>query len=197
MPKVKTRRSVKKKFKVTAKGKVLRRPAMRSHNLEKKSSKRKRGFRKDREVTGADRGAIKKMLGISTRSYLHTGEIRRYAERIAKIARTAKVLKAGTPLGIALSTASTALEIKEACSTGREEQCSKAKYLEVGKLGGSVVGGMAGGALVTALCFVVLGPTTGPVSLGCLLIGGGTGGAIGGSYGGALGETAGEKIYEY
>jgi ribosomal protein L35 len=36
---------------------------MRSHNLEKKSSKRKRGFRKDREVTGADVGAIKKMLG--------------------------------------------------------------------------------------------------------------------------------------
>jgi large subunit ribosomal protein L35 len=64
MPKVKTRSSVRKKFKVTAKGKVLRRPAMRSHNLEKKSSKRKRGFRKDREVTGADRGAIKKMLGM-------------------------------------------------------------------------------------------------------------------------------------
>jgi ribosomal protein L35 len=36
---------------------------MRSHNLEKKSSKRRRGFRKDREVTAADRGAIKKMLG--------------------------------------------------------------------------------------------------------------------------------------
>jgi large subunit ribosomal protein L35 len=55
---------VKKKFKVTGSGKILRRPAMRSHNLEKKSSKRKRGFRKDREVTGADRGAIKKMLGM-------------------------------------------------------------------------------------------------------------------------------------
>ena len=63
MPKMKTRSSVKKKFKVTAGGKILRRPAMRSHNLEKKSSKRKRGFRKDREVTGADRSAIKKMLG--------------------------------------------------------------------------------------------------------------------------------------
>jgi len=43
---------------------MLRRPAMRSHNLEKKSSKRKRGFRKDREATGADRSAIKKMLGM-------------------------------------------------------------------------------------------------------------------------------------
>ena len=64
MPKMKTRSSVKKKFKVTAGGKILRRPAMRSHNLEKKSSKRKRGFRKDREVTSGDRKAIKKMLGI-------------------------------------------------------------------------------------------------------------------------------------
>ena len=63
MPKVKTRRSVKKKFKVTGSGKILRRPAMRSHNLEKKSSKRKRGFRKDRVVTSADRSAVKKMLG--------------------------------------------------------------------------------------------------------------------------------------
>ena len=64
MPKMKTRRSAKKKFKVTGSGKILRRPAMRSHNLEKKSSKRKRGFRKDREVTGGDRSAVKKMLGM-------------------------------------------------------------------------------------------------------------------------------------
>ena len=62
MPKVKTRSSVKKKFKVTGSGKILRRPAMRSHNLEKKSSKRKRGFRKERELTGADTNALKKML---------------------------------------------------------------------------------------------------------------------------------------
>ena len=64
MPKIKTRSAAKKRFKVTAGGKLLRRPAMRSHNLEKKSSKRRRGFRKDREATGADRSAIKKMLGM-------------------------------------------------------------------------------------------------------------------------------------
>ena len=63
MPKTKTHSGAKKRFKLTGTGKIKRRPAMRSHNLEKKSSKRKRGFRKDREVTGADRGAIKKMLG--------------------------------------------------------------------------------------------------------------------------------------
>ena len=37
---------------------------MRSHNLEHKSSKRKRAFRKDIAVTGADTGALKKMLRI-------------------------------------------------------------------------------------------------------------------------------------
>ena len=64
MPKTKTRSAAKKRFKVTAGGKILRRPAMRSHNLEKKSSKRRRGFRKDVEATSANRGAIKKMLGM-------------------------------------------------------------------------------------------------------------------------------------
>ncbi|HUZ15477.1 MAG TPA: bL35 family ribosomal protein [Gaiellaceae bacterium] len=43
---------------------MLRRPAMRSHNLETKSSKRKRGYRKNRLATGADTNKIKKMLGM-------------------------------------------------------------------------------------------------------------------------------------
>ena len=64
MPKTKTRSAAKKRFKVTATGKIMRRPTMRSHKLEKKSSKRKRGFRKEIEVTGADYGALKKMLRI-------------------------------------------------------------------------------------------------------------------------------------
>ena len=37
---------------------------MRSHNLEKKSSKRKRRFRKEVEVAAGDYGALKKMLRI-------------------------------------------------------------------------------------------------------------------------------------
>jgi large subunit ribosomal protein L35 len=63
MPKTKTSSSVKKRFKVTAGGKLLRRHAMRSHNLEKKSAKRKRGFRKDEPVHGVDTRAIRRMLG--------------------------------------------------------------------------------------------------------------------------------------
>jgi large subunit ribosomal protein L35 len=45
MPKTKTSSSVKKRFKVTGTGKLLRRRAMKSHNLTMKSSKRMSGFR--------------------------------------------------------------------------------------------------------------------------------------------------------
>ena len=44
--KIKSSRSMSKRFKVTASGIVLRRRACRSHLLEKKSSKRKRNLRK-------------------------------------------------------------------------------------------------------------------------------------------------------
>jgi large subunit ribosomal protein L35 len=68
MPKTKTSSSVKKRFKLTAGGKVLRRRAMKSHNLEKNSSKRKRSFRKDAPVHGADARAVRKMFGRGRRS---------------------------------------------------------------------------------------------------------------------------------
>ena len=63
MPKQKTHSATKKRFKLTGSGKVLRRRAMRSHLLEKKSAKRKRGFRKQLEVHGADAREVKKLLG--------------------------------------------------------------------------------------------------------------------------------------
>ena len=46
MPKQKTNSGAKKRFKVTGTGRILRRHAMKSHNLEKKTAKRRRGFRR-------------------------------------------------------------------------------------------------------------------------------------------------------
>jgi ribosomal protein L35 len=37
---------------------------MKSHNLEKKSSKRRRGFRKEYEVAPTDAKSVKKLLGV-------------------------------------------------------------------------------------------------------------------------------------
>ena len=62
MPKTKTSSSVKKRFKVTAGGKLLRRRAMQSHNLTKKTSKRKRRFSKDQPVAKANERAIRQLL---------------------------------------------------------------------------------------------------------------------------------------
>ena len=63
MPKQKTKSAAKKRFKVTGSGKLLRRRAMQSHNLEKKSPKRKRGFSKDNPVHGSDAREVGRLLG--------------------------------------------------------------------------------------------------------------------------------------
>jgi len=64
MPKTKTGSGAKKRFKVTGSGKVTRRHAMKSHNLTKKSSKRKRDFGKDHPVAKVDVRSVKKLLGL-------------------------------------------------------------------------------------------------------------------------------------
>ena len=63
MPKQKTNKAAKKRFKVTSGGKVLRRHAMKSHNLEKKSAKRKRAFSSDQPVSAQDTREVKRLLG--------------------------------------------------------------------------------------------------------------------------------------
>ena len=63
MPKQKTNSAAKKRFKVTGTGKILRRHAMKSHNLEKKSAKRRRGFRRDHELDGSDAREVRRLLG--------------------------------------------------------------------------------------------------------------------------------------
>lgn len=63
MPKQKTSRAAKKRFKITGAGKLLRRRAMKSHLLEKKSAKRKRRFRRQAEVSKSDVREVRRLLG--------------------------------------------------------------------------------------------------------------------------------------
>ena len=63
MPKQKTNSGAKKRFKVTGAGKILRRHAMRSHNLEKKSAKRRRSFRRSQTVEAGDVKDVSRLLG--------------------------------------------------------------------------------------------------------------------------------------
>ena len=63
MPKQKRHSGAKKRFKITGTGKLLRRKAMQSHNLGKKSAKRKRAFTRDQPVSAADTREVKKLFG--------------------------------------------------------------------------------------------------------------------------------------
>ncbi|MBN0980533.1 hypothetical protein JV174_25305, partial [Pseudomonas sp. SDM007_2] len=73
--------------------------------------------------------SLKKVLGISTKSYLHKSEIVGYAQRIKSIAQTSKFLGNGTYVGLALDVGVAGLEIKEACMKDRGELCSRARYV--------------------------------------------------------------------
>ncbi len=63
MPKGKSNSAAKKRFKLTGTGKVLRRKAPQSHNLEKKSPKRKRAFTRAQSLHESNVRAVKKLLG--------------------------------------------------------------------------------------------------------------------------------------
>ena len=63
MPKQKTNKAAKKRFKVTGTGRFLRRHAMKSHNLEKKSAKRRRAYTRDQAVDGSDAREVRRLLG--------------------------------------------------------------------------------------------------------------------------------------
>jgi large subunit ribosomal protein L35 len=63
VPKQKTNSAAKKRFKVTGSGKLLRKHAMKSHNLEKKSQKRKRAFGNDLPVAPQDEREVRRLLG--------------------------------------------------------------------------------------------------------------------------------------
>jgi len=62
VPKQKTHRGAAKRFKVSAKGKLMRRHSMASHILTKKTMKRKRRLRKTTEVAPAFRGTVRKLI---------------------------------------------------------------------------------------------------------------------------------------
>ena len=64
MPKMKTRKAVKARFKVTGRGKLKRTRPGRRHLLTKKGAKRKRGLAKSRLVDEGQVKMFKIMMGV-------------------------------------------------------------------------------------------------------------------------------------
>ena len=64
MPKQKTHSGAKKRFKVTGSGKILHERAGKRHLLERKASKLTRRLTGTTDVSKADTGKMKKLLGL-------------------------------------------------------------------------------------------------------------------------------------
>jgi large subunit ribosomal protein L35 len=64
VPKTKTHSGAKKRFRITATGKVRGRHAFKTHILEKKSAKRKRQLDRPAVISAVDVPRIKRMLGV-------------------------------------------------------------------------------------------------------------------------------------
>lgn len=62
MPKLKTNRGAKKRFRVTKKGRIKYKQAHRNHILTKKSSKRKRQLRGKIAIQACDAPSVQRLL---------------------------------------------------------------------------------------------------------------------------------------
>lgn len=144
--------------------------------------------------------SIKRMLEISTKSYLTQGEIARYAEKTSGVAKAVNVIKRGVYVGIGLEVTAAGLKLQKACTAGRDEICKEARYIEgfslVGSLGGGTVGGVIGGATAARACVMLGVATRGLGKLACAIIGGSTAGSLLGEEGSERGALLGRRLYE-
>ncbi|MFG6139148.1 LysM peptidoglycan-binding domain-containing protein [Halomonas sp. B23F22_10] len=154
---------------------------------------------------------LRHALGLSTKSAVHhwrqagsaASGIPGYADNYGNIANASKWLGRAGYVGIALSAVSTQASIREACASGREEECQIARVREWSGFGGGVAGGAAGGAAAGAVaggvCLALGVPTGGIGTIACSVVLVGAGGYVGGEVGGAAmkqgGEWVGESIY--
>ncbi|WP_261858284.1 hypothetical protein [Photobacterium sanguinicancri] len=151
-------------------------------------------------------GDIKKNLGLSSKSIVHRwgkqqGKITaipEFSKNYAAVAKMSRNLKRVGYVGIALTGIDAAATIKRSCTLKNEEQCTKAKYSQLGKASVSIAGGTGGGMLATwGLCTLAFGlPSGGTSAFWCAVVAGGTGGYLGGKYGGLTGEYLGTEIYK-
>ncbi|WP_370966759.1 PAAR domain-containing protein [Enterobacter wuhouensis] len=145
---------------------------------------------------------IKNALGLSSSSITHkwneTGisDIEGYATHIERAAKYVKAMRYTGYLGIGFSGLHSLNEIHEACSVGREAECSKKKYTEIGSFALGTAGGVLAGGGAIPLCVAIGVGTAGVGGLVCTVIAGVGLGYTGSTVGSAVGELSGEQLYD-
>lgn len=145
---------------------------------------------------------IKNALGLSsssiTRKWNKTGisDIEGYATHIERAAKYVKAMRYTGYLGIGFSGLHSLNEIHEACSVGREAECTKKKYTEIGSFALGTGGGVLSGGGAIPLCVAIGVGTAGVGGLVCTIIAGVGLGYAGSTVGSAVGELGGEQLYD-
>jgi hypothetical protein len=145
---------------------------------------------------------IKNALGLSTSSITHkwneTGikDIEGYATHLERSAKYVKAMRYTGYVGIGFGALHSVNEINEACSVGRDAECTQKKYTEISSFVGGTGLGIGAGYLAAPICVAIGVGTAGIGGLACLVIVGGTTGYIGSELGSAGGEVMGNKVYE-
>ncbi len=63
MPKLRTRKTVSKRFKISATGKLMRRCTKMNHLMRKKTASQQRSLQKGAELNASDQPRLKRMMG--------------------------------------------------------------------------------------------------------------------------------------
>lgn len=145
---------------------------------------------------------IKNALGLSSSSITHkwneTGisDIDGYATHIERAAKYVKAMRYTGYLGIGFGGLHSLNEIKHACSVGREKECSKKKYTEIGSFALGTGGGVYAGSYAIPLCVAIGIGSAGVGGLVCTVIAGIGLGYAGSTVGSTFGELSGELLYD-
>ena len=150
-------------------------------------------------------GDIRSNLGLSKKSIIHQwnknpgsiSTIPDFKKNYTTVAGMAKNLNRVGYVGIALTVLDAGANIQKACTVGDDAACSKSKYTQTGKAGGSILGGTLGGYAAYAGCNILFGLESFGTSLfWCSLVVGVGTGYYGSKGVGALGEAGGEEIHK-
>lgn len=139
---------------------------------------------------------------MSTSSITHkwnetgVGDIDGYATHIERAAKYVKAMRYTGYAGIGFSALHSLNEIHEACSVGREAECTKKKYTEIGSFTLGTAGGIWASGFAAPLCVAIGVGTAGIGGISCAAIAGVGLGYAGSTAGSTIGELGGEKLYE-
>ncbi|MGP3591619.1 hypothetical protein [Vagococcus sp. WN89Y] len=147
---------------------------------------------------------LRHALGLSSRSIVHdwttagVGGIRGYSTWLDNAAKSARFMKMGGWVAIGFAGLNTTNEVYHACTSGRENECTKVAVKEYSKFGASIAGGIFGGtvgSLALGATCVALGVVSGGTGyLACTIIGAAVGGYLVGDTVGNMAENGADYI---